>query len=199
MTSRTVFLIPLALTAGLTACGTRTEATTMTGPTDQTDADRPRVRAAMAPDTVMMAAIPSAQQFVDLAIMNDTFEIAAARLALTNAAGDSVKAFARRMIATHTAASQRVARAAAAARPVVTPGTRSTPDYDKRLADLRTLRAAAFDRAYIDDQVHEHHAILSLFQLYASGGNVPGLKVIAEQTIPVVQDHLKMAQDLAAR
>ena len=42
-----------------------------------------------------------------------------------------------------------------------------------------------------------HKAAVSLFQRYAKGGDNPDLKAFAAKYLPVVQMHLKMAQDLS--
>jgi putative membrane protein len=37
---------------------------------------------------------------------------------------------------------------------------------------------------------------VSLYERYAKGGEDAGLKAFAGKTLPTLQDHLKMAQDL---
>ncbi len=148
----------------------------------------------------MMAATPSAQQFADLAAKSDTFEIAAARLAQTNGASAAVKAFAAKMIAAHTESTAKIKKAAAAARPAITPdSTLPGSDYPTRLADLGKLKGADFDKAYVAGQVDAHNQALSLLQLYADNGDAPTLKAAAGEIIPVVKDHLVMVRALTLK
>lgn len=181
--------------AALSACGSHSSATVANG-ADATTPTRPKLKAAMDQTTSMMAATPSAKQFADLAAKNDAFEIAAARLAQAKSASAAVKAYAAKMIAAHTASTAKIGKAAAAARPAIVPDASSTPDYDAKLAELRKLTGAAFDRAYAAGQVHEHHAALSLFQLYARGGDVPSLKTAAVEIMAVIRQHIGMAEAL---
>lgn len=194
MTKRSI-LVPLALAAGLTACGTRTEAT-MTNATDQAGPKKAKLKDAMGQGAVVMAATPSAKQFADLAAKNDAFEIAAAKLAQTKSTSPAIRAYAAKMIAAHTASTAKIAKAAAAARPAITPDPSSTADYDAKLAALRKLSGAAFDQAYVAGQIHEHHAALSLFELYARGGEVPSLKTAAIEMVAIVKGHVAMAEAL---
>ena len=145
----------------------------------------------------MMAATPSAQQFADLAAKSDAFEIAAAKLARTNCASASVKAFAARMIAAHTDSTAKIKQAAAAASPAITPDPAlAGTDYPTRLAELEKLKGADFDKAYVAGQVDAHNQALSLMQLYADKGDAPSLKAAAAAIVPAVKEHLVMVRAL---
>jgi len=198
MIARSMLFSPFAI-AALSACGSHSGAT-IANTTDTMDSTKPRLKAALAQDTGMMAATPGAQQFADLAAKSDAFEIAAARLAQTNGASAAVKAFAARMIAAHTATTATIRKAAAAASPAITPDP-SLPgtDYPARLAELGKLRGADFDKAYVAGQIDAHNQALSLFQLYATGGEVASLKAAANGIIPIVKQHIVMARELALK
>jgi putative membrane protein len=62
---------------------------------------------------------------------------------------------------------------------------------------LKDLSGGAFNDAYLDDQIKGHKEALSMFEsakgTYASD---PDVKLYIEQTLPVLQAHLKMAQNL---
>ena len=45
-------------------------------------------------------------------------------------------------------------------------------------------------------QVSAHKEAVSLFERYAKDGDNPELKSFASKTLPHLQEHLKMAQDL---
>ena len=142
---------------------------------------------------------PNAQDFVNLAAKSDAFEIAAAKLATTNAASPEVKAFAQQMIKAHTDSTAKIKAAAGKSRPAVMPDPALTADQKEDLDELRQKKGAAFDEEYVDGQVDAHEDALALMRSYASGGTHAELKAVAGEIAPVVEGHLKMARDLEAK
>ena len=139
---------------------------------------------------------PSGQAFANSAAQSDTFEIAAAKLALTNAASAKIKSFANDMIKAHTESTTAIKAAAADASPAITPDPTLSGAQNDKLADLAKLKGADFDKAYIAGQVDAHEDALSLMKDYADHGDVPSLKTAAGKIAPVVQKHLDMANAL---
>ena len=133
---------------------------------------------------------PTGQEFADKAAKSDAFEIAAAKLAKTNAESADVKKFAATMIEAHTGSTAKIKAAAAKATPAI------KPDQQSKLDDLGMLKGADFDKAYIDGQVSAHEDALSLMKGYAASGDTPSLKATAGEIAPVVQKHLDMAKAL---
>jgi putative membrane protein len=64
----------------------------------------------------------------------------------------------------------------------------------KEVDKLSKLDGTSFDKAYLRGQVKGHETMLKLLQKEASSGKDADLKSFAQQTIPVVQDHLSMAK-----
>ena len=58
------------------------------------------------------------------------------------------------------------------------------------------LNGAEFTKQYNSDQVAVHKDAVNLFERYAKGGDNADLKAWAGATLPALQMHLKMAQDL---
>jgi putative membrane protein len=139
---------------------------------------------------------PTGQEFADKAAKSDAFEIAAAKLAKTNAESADVKAFAATMIDAHTGSTAKIKAAAAKATPAIKPDPTLTSDLQSKLDDLAKLKGADFDKAYIDGQVSAHEDALSLMKGYADNGDTPSLKTAAGEIAPVVQKHLDMAKAL---
>jgi len=137
---------------------------------------------------------PTGQEFVNKAAKSDAFEIAAAKLAATNAASADVKSFAAEMIKAHTESTAKVKAAAAKASPAITPDATLTDDQSDKLADLGKLKGADFDKKYVSGQVDAHEDALSLMQGYAKDGEVPSLKDAAGAIAPTVAKHLDMAK-----
>ena len=65
-----------------------------------------------------------------------------------------------------------------------------------KLDKLNSLNGADFTKAYEDMQVSAHKDAVSLFERYAKGGENADLKAFAAKTLPHLQEHLKLAQDL---
>jgi putative membrane protein len=139
---------------------------------------------------------PTGQEFVDKAAKSDAFEIAAAKLAKTNAASDDVKSFAAEMVKAHTASTAKVKAAAGKAMPAITPDATLTNDQSDKLADLGKLKGTDFDKKYASGQVDAHEDALSLMQGYAKDGEVQSLKDAAGAIAPTVAKHLDMAKAL---
>ena len=139
---------------------------------------------------------PSGQEFVDRAAKSDAFEIAAAKLAVTNGASPKVKTFAQEMIAAHTLSTDKIKAAARHAASSIIPDPTLTEDQKEALDKLGKLTGADFDREYLSGQIDAHEKALSLMRDYAKHGDVPSLKSAAEGIAPVVQKHLDEARAL---
>ena len=195
----TLRLAPVALVAALGACGPRTQ-----NAVDNTANAVTEVGSDIGngvANTVDAAGdalnpTPTGQQFADKAAKSDAFEIAAAKLATTNADSADVKAFAAKMIEGHTASTAKIKAAAAKAKPAIKPDPSLPSDLQAKLDDLAKLKGADFDKAYIDGQIDAHEDALSLMKDYADKGDTPSLKTAAGEIAPAVQKHLDMAKAL---
>jgi len=137
---------------------------------------------------------PTGQEFVDKAAKSDAFEIAAAKLAATNAGSPQVKAFAKMMVTAHTESTAKVKAAAGKATPALTPDPELTGEQKDELAKLGPLKGEEFDKAYIAGQVDAHETALSLMKKYAKDGDVASLKAVAGEIVPIVEKHLTSAK-----
>jgi putative membrane protein len=66
----------------------------------------------------------------------------------------------------------------------------------KKLDKLRDTKPEDFASEYDPMQVSAHKDAVSLFERYAKGGEDPKLKDWAGKTLPTLQHHLDMAQDM---
>jgi putative membrane protein len=105
------------------------------------------------------------------------------------------KTFAGHMIADHTKTSSElkglVSGDMVAAIPTVLDGS-----SQKKLDKLRDAKPEDFASEYDPMQVSAHKDAVSLFQRYAKGGDDAKLKDWAAKTLPALEHHLKMAQDV---
>lgn len=136
------------------------------------------------------------QAFANSAAASDAFEIQSSQLAADKASSSAVKSFAKRMIEAHTESTAKLKTAAAGALPAITPDATLTSDQQQKLDQLRSQSGAAFDSAFIDDQVAAHQAALDGLKSYSATGAVPSLKDFATKLVPTVTAHLNSANAL---
>jgi putative membrane protein len=68
--------------------------------------------------------------------------------------------------------------------------------HQKMLDKLNSLNGDDFRKQYFSDQVSAHKDAVSLFERYGKGGDNAKLKDWASTTLPTLQHHLDMAQNL---
>jgi putative membrane protein len=133
--------------------------------------------------------------FVKTAAISDMYEIQASQLAQTKATSADVKTFADRMIADHTKTSDQL-KSLVANKPGMTPPTSIDAKHRAFLAKLRSASGANFDTLYAQQQIHAHYEAVMLFTSESQKGKDSDLKNFASQTLPTLQQHLSMAQQL---
>ena len=124
-------------------------------------------------------------------------EIASSSLAVQNASSADVKAFAREMIADHTAMQKKGAEVGKALG--VEDADASADRMDEMNDDLDELKGrkgADFDKAYMDLQVRAHERTLGELRAFEPRAQSAELKSHIAQAIPKVEAHLQKAQQL---
>jgi putative membrane protein len=140
---------------------------------------------------------PADQGFLRQAAEIDLSEVDLAQLAQQNATTDQVKQFAQRMITDHTSNLQTL-KDLAARKDVTLPdqlGAKNTALY----ARLTKLSGTDFDHAYINAMVEGHTQAVALFKKESQTAADSGVRNYASQTLPVVEEHLKMAHQDAVQ
>jgi putative membrane protein len=134
--------------------------------------------------------------FVINAALSDSYEVQAGRMAAQRSATQQVRDFADRMVRDHTMSTQQLAMALQTnGTPVVTPAALD-PRHVAMINDLAVAQGADFDRRYAIQQVTAHREAVALLQNYAQSGDNPALQQWAMRTLPMVQEHLRLAQML---
>lgn len=59
------------------------------------------------------------------------------------------------------------------------------------------LRTEEFDKSYISSMVKDHEDDIAAFQKEANNGGDADVKALASKALPTLQEHLRMAQDIA--
>lgn len=122
-------------------------------------------------------------------------EIAAAKIALNKAESSDVKAFAQKMVDDHGDALTKV-QTVAKQRDVTLP---TEPDAQhKAMADkLEKESGDAFDKMYMENAgTKDHKMVLSKLQSDAKNIKDPDVKALADAHTPVVEQHLKSAEQM---
>ena len=145
-------------------------------------------------DTAISAAD---SRFATKAAAGGMAEVKLGELAKTNASSSDVKAFGQKMVDDHSKAGDKL-KSIAGKHSINLPMSMDSKDqatYDR----LSKLHGADFDRAYMQDMVKDHKTDVAEFQKEASSGRNADLKNFASETLPILQEHLRMAQDTAAK
>jgi putative membrane protein len=121
------------------------------------------------------------------------FEIQSSQLAASKTQG-AVQTFANQIITDHTKTTTEL-KAMAPSANVPLP-TAMDSSQQNMLDKLKGLNGDDFSKQYVSDQVSAHKSGVSLFQRYGKGGDNEKLKAWANQTLPVLQHHLNLAEDL---
>jgi len=151
----------------------------------------PVVMAAVDPTNPLMA-----PGYMAMAASGDLFEIQSSQLALQASANPAVRGFANMLIADHSRMSQQMMTVAQSAG-LAPPPAALLPPHQVMLDQLRAAgTGASFDAAYQQVQIAAHQQALQLHQNYAAGGDVPALRTVASQAVPVITMHLQHAQSL---
>ena len=139
----------------------------------------------------------SDKRFMLQAAQGGTAEVQIGQLATQKASSDQVKQYAQQMVEQHSQVNSQLA--ALAAQKGVTLSTTLSSKYQSTYDQLSKLSGTAFDRAYISQAgVKAHTQQADLFKRESQQGKDPEVKALAAQTLPAVEDHLKMARDIAS-
>ncbi|WP_238084898.1 DUF4142 domain-containing protein [Pseudescherichia vulneris] len=123
-------------------------------------------------------------------------EIAAARIALNKAKSSDVKAFAQKMVDDHGAALTKVQTVAE--QKGVTLPTEPDAMHKAMAANLEKQSGDAFDKMYMENAgTKDHQMVLSKLQSDAKMIKDPEVKALADAHTPVVEQHLKSAQQMS--
>jgi putative membrane protein len=136
---------------------------------------------------------PATADFVKEVAISDMFEIESSKLAQERADASS-KSFAAKMIKDHTATSTEL-KGLAAKQNLQLP-TALDSSHQQKLDKLKGLQGAEFDKEYDSIQQSAHKDAVDLFGRYSRTGDNKEIKAFALKTLPHLQAHLKMANDL---
>jgi putative membrane protein len=134
------------------------------------------------------------KKFVKEAAQGGMAEVALGHLAIKKASSPTVKQFGERMVNDHTKANDDLKQVAAKEGFTLPTGVgqKNQQVYDR----LSRLSGAAFDKTYMSTMVKGHEQVGAAFRHEAKYGQNPAIKAFASRTLPTVEHHLQMAQNI---
>jgi len=146
------------------------------------------------------AAPPTDPQIAMIAVTADIIDIDAGKLAAEKTTNPKVKDFAELMVRDHTSVNNQAT--ALAQKLNLTPEESATSqglkaDADKEATKLKGLSGAAFDKAYVDNEVAYHAKVLGAVDetLIPNAKNAE-LKNLFESARPIFVSHLNHAKEV---
>lgn len=139
---------------------------------------------------------PNHEQFLRAAITGNATEIDAARLAQTRGSSPAVQQLGAQLEQDHRASIDDAVKVAQDVN-VSAPQAPMTNEQRELISDLGTLTGADFDRAFIRSTIVHHQADIQAYQ-DAVHEQPSEVAQFAERQLPVLQNHLRMAESVAA-
>ncbi len=134
-------------------------------------------------------------QFAKQAAQANLAEVKLGQLAEQNGTNSTVKDFGKRMVNDHSNAEDKLKEAVEKDN-ITLPTTLSATDqatYDR----LSKLSGERFDKAYAQDMVKNHTTDVAKFKHEANDGHNATIKNWASQTLPTLQEHLRLAKQMS--
>ncbi len=124
-------------------------------------------------------------------------EVSLGHMAADKATSRDVVNFARRMVADHSKANDDL-KQLAITKGVALPAV-LTKEQNKTATDLSQKVGTGFDKSYMDAMIRDHEKAVHDFEKASKDATDPDLKAWATNTLPTLQDHLRMAKQIAGR
>lgn len=140
---------------------------------------------------------PHQQQFLTEMAQGNIAEIELGQLAQQKASNPAVRDFATRMVRDHTTLNNQLKQAASQLQ--VTLPTNVTAQQSEQKRKLEGMSGKAFDRAYMEIMLSDHQTDIKNVQQEAENAQNPQIKMLAEKTLPILEDHLRIAENDAGK
>ena len=137
------------------------------------------------------------KDFAMKAAQGNMAEVSGGSMAAQKGTSADVKTFGNRMVNDHGKANDEL-KALATNKGLALP-TDLDADAEKTQDELSKKSGKDFDKSYINDMVKDHEKDVAEFQKKSTAAKDPDLKAWIDKTIPVIQDHDKMAHDIVKK
>lgn len=133
-------------------------------------------------------------KFVTGAAQGNAKEVTLGQLAEQKAADPSVRSFGQHMTQDHQRLNQELMQLVSQ-KGATLPSETGGKDQGT-VEHLKSLSGADFDKAYMKQMVKDHKSDVKEFQHESTKADDPNLKTFASQSLPVLKDHLHMAETI---
>jgi putative membrane protein len=157
-------------------------------------------RAATAAQSAVQAQVNPTLSTTDTTFLNEAAqggiaEVQMGQLAAERGGTAAVRRFGQQMVRDHTPVNQQLTQLAQAKQ--LSPPTTMDIAHQQLFDTLQGLRGRAFDRQYIQGQIDDHQAMVTLFQQEAQNGTDPEVKAFAASHLGVLQQHLRELEGMS--
>ena len=137
----------------------------------------------------------ASQDFVRKAMQGNMAEVSVGQLAQQKGTSDAVRQFGQQLVTDHSAANDKL-KQVATSMGITSPPTEPNADQKSMHDKLAAMSGAEFDRAFSTGMVADHQKDIAEYQDEAKAKDAAGQ--YATETLPTLEQHLKVAQSLAA-
>lgn len=139
----------------------------------------------------------SDKKFVKEAAEGGMEEVQLGQLAAQKASDPDVKNFGQKMVDDHSKANDQLKQVAS--QKGITVPSALPASKQKEVDHLSKLSGAAFDKKYVSMMVKDHKEDVAEFKKESTKAKDSDVKSFASSTLPTLQDHLKMIEDISAK
>ena len=136
------------------------------------------------------------QTFLKEAAQGGLAEVQIGRLGAQKGQDQAVRQLGQKLVQDHSKANQEL-KLLAAQKSVTLP-SEIPAEHQAAISHLKSLEGAEFDKAFKQHAIEDHQKDIQKFQTAARQSTDSDIKAFAQKTLPVLQQHLKMAQDIPA-
>ncbi len=148
------------------------------------------------------AQTPNDAQIAQIVVTANQVDIDAGKLAASMATNPDVKKFGEQMVTDHTGVNKQAVALVTklGVKPEDSPTSESLKaGGEKNIANLKTLKGAAFDKAYIDNEVTYHQSVIdALDKTLIPNAKNEELKALLVKSRPAFVAHLEHAKKIQA-
>jgi putative membrane protein len=132
--------------------------------------------------------------FVHQATAGAVAEVMMGQLAAERATGDPARNLGRLMVTDHSRKDHELNQILQSLS--LRPATKPLPEQLAQVQQLQNAPADHFDATYARIFVEEHQWMIAVFEREIASGQDPALKSFATRTLPLVKEHLAMAEKI---
>jgi putative membrane protein len=132
--------------------------------------------------------------FAEEAAKSGLLEVQLGELATKQADSSDVQDFGRRMVEDHGKLNEQL-KSIAEEKGITLPDNLDQ-DQQHTIDELSQLSGEEFDSTYMDQMVKDHENDVVAFREQVESGKDPGLRAFAEETLPTLEEHLNLAQQI---